>query len=81
MYFRNTRYFYKKNIDRYIPVIFQVSTTTKTESEILFSDRVRFIPSVTVEPDQKIVIPSTPDHKVVSQAAEGKLILIRLVPH
>ena len=52
-----------------------MSTTTKTESEILFSDRVRFIPSVTVEPDQKIVIPSTPDHKVVSQAAEGKLII------
>lgn len=42
---------------------------------MLFSDRVRFIPSVTVEPDQKIIIPSTPDHKVVSQAAEGKFII------
>jgi len=49
-----------------------VSTITKTETEMLFSDRVRFIPSVTVEPDQKIIIPSTPDHKVVSQAAEGE---------
>jgi len=49
-----------------------VSVKTKTESEMLFSDRVRFIPSVTVEPDQKIIIPSTPDHKVVSQAAEGE---------
>lgn len=49
-----------------------VSTITKTEDEMLFSDRVRFIPSVTVEPDQKVIIPSTPDHKVVSQAAEGE---------
>ena len=43
---------------------------------MLFSDRVRFIPSVTVEPDQKIIIPSTPDHKVVSQAAEGQFIIL-----
>jgi len=43
---------------------------------MLFSDRVRFIPSVTVEPDQKIIIPSTPDHKVVSQAAEGNFIIL-----
>lgn len=64
----------KRKLPTANPTETQSETTyvkTKTESEIFFSDRVRFIPSVTVEPDQNFKIPSTPDHKIVSQAAEG----------